>query len=590
MKGKHPQSRDALRRRAEQKLSTKKPPKNRSMSKADRHALLHELQVHEIELEIQNEELQKAQAETQESLDRFTELFDFAPIAYFVLDQSGLVQAVNLAGGSLLGLACSQVVKQPFEQYLLPAYRLVFTGFCQAVMKDKSRRTCELVLLKHGDGLCDVLVEAVSTKAEAGEAQGCRLAVTDITARKQAEAALQQAEAELEVRVHDRTTDLEQVNDQLRREIAERRRAEEASRESQILLRAVMEGTGDPVYVKDRESRILLGNPALAKVVGKPIEEIVGRTDSEHYGNAAVGQALREHDLRVMESGASELMEETVPTPEGDRTFLSNKAPYRDASGGIIGIIGISRDITERKQAEQAVQRAAAELARSNEDLDHFASVASHDLQEPLRLVEGYVQLLERRYKGKLDSEADEFIQFMVEAVGRMRMLIKDLLAYARVGTRGEAPAEAPAEPALERAMANLKLAIEDSQTAITHDPLPAVKADPSQLTQLFQNLIGNAIKFRSMEPPRIHVAARLVDGQWRFSVCDNGIGIDPRFAERVFEVFRRLHARDKYPGTGIGLAICKKIVERHGGRIWVESEPGKGSTFCFTLPRAGKI
>jgi light-regulated signal transduction histidine kinase (bacteriophytochrome) len=249
----------------------------------------------------------------------------------------------------------------------------------------------------------------------------------------------------------------------------------------------------------------------------------------------------------------------------------------------------------QRRQAEENLHRAHAELeqrvkdrtlelARSNKDLEQFASVCSHDLQEPLRMITWHLQLLERRYKSRLDADADEFIGFAVEGAMRMHQLIADLLAYARVGSRGGDLVRTDAGQCLETALANLQTSIEQSGAAVSHDPLPIVWADTTQLAQLLQNLISNGLKYRSREPPRIHVAVEKVADKWQFSVRDNGIGIEPQYFDRIFVIFQRLHTRSEYPGTGIGLAICKRIVERHNGRIWLESEPGKGTTFHFTL------
>ena len=230
-------------------------------------------------------------------------------------------------------------------------------------------------------------------------------------------------------------------------------------------------------------------------------------------------------------------------------------------------------------------KRAENELRRSNEELERFATVASHDLQEPLRTVGSYVQLLGKQYRGKLDAEADEFIGYALDGVLRMRELIDDLLAYARVGTRGSAFVSTDMNALLERVLASLRLAIEESEAWVTLDPLPTVQADPGQLEQLLVNLVSNALKFRGAEPPRVRISAVRRDREWLFSVQDNGIGIEPEYFERIFVIFQRLHGREKYQGTGIGLAIAKKIAERHGGRIWAESEPGLGATFHFTLP-----
>jgi signal transduction histidine kinase len=241
----------------------------------------------------------------------------------------------------------------------------------------------------------------------------------------------------------------------------------------------------------------------------------------------------------------------------------------------------------QRKRAEEALEDRAKELARSNAELERFAYIASHDLQEPLRMVASYTQLLGRRYKGKLDKDADEFISFAVDGVTRMQTLINDLLSFSRVGTKGGQMLPVPLEAALNTALANLGAAIRESHAEITHEPLPTVLASQSQMVQLLQNLIGNAIKFHSGEVPRIHIGVEKAGAEWQISVRDNGIGIDPEFFHRLFVIFQRLHNRTEYPGNGIGLAICKKIIERHEGRIWIESSLGHGTTFFFTLQGA---
>ena len=275
--------------------------------------------------------------------------------------------------------------------------------------------------------------------------------------------------------------------------------------------------------------------------------------------------------------------------------FLATEKRARDERAIEIAQ-GVAKQVGQfiaRNQAELALRsaneqltRKAEELARSNAELEQFAYVASHDLQEPLRMVSSYTQLILRRYGEKLDGDAKEFMDFIVDGAARMKRLIEDLLAYSRVGTRGKEFKPAEAEGALQKAIVNLRAAIEESSAVVTHDPLPTVCADDTQLAQLFQNLIGNALKFRGTAAPHVHVSAEDRGDEWVFGVQDNGIGIEAQYFERIFMVFQRLHVKTEYPGTGIGLAICKKVVDRHGGRIWVESQPGHGSRFCFALPK----
>jgi hypothetical protein len=273
---------------------------------------------------------------------------------------------------------------------------------------------------------------------------------------------------------------------------------------------------------------------------------------------------------------------------------------------GLAGIV-VGKEIRQRRRAEEEVrtlnmvleQRVAErtvelneranELARSNSELQQFAYVASHDLQEPLRMVASFTQLLAKRYKDKLDDDARDFINYAVDGATRMQTLISDLLNYSRVGTQGKPLVPTDSDALFKRVLETLQFTIEESGTTIVSDTLPIVMADPQQLGQLFQNLLTNAIKFRSAEPPQIRISTQRNGNEWKIYVSDNGIGISQEHADRIFIIFQRLHTKTEYPGTGIGLAICKKIVEWHGGRIWIEPSPGGGTTFCFTIPAVEK-
>lgn len=250
----------------------------------------------------------------------------------------------------------------------------------------------------------------------------------------------------------------------------------------------------------------------------------------------------------------------------------------------------IRRHADALDQANTELKNQSMELKRSNEELEQFACMVSHDLHEPLRTVSSYIQLLDKRYKDKIDHDASDFISHAVDGTNRMQWLINDLLKYSRIQSFENAFEETICSDILGQVKNNLQIAIEKSSALITNDMLPTINANPAQIMQLFQNLLDNAIKFAGELPPRVHVSADKKGNEWIFSVNDKGIGIDPQFNERIFLIFKRLHGRDRYPGTGIGLAVCKRIVERHGGRIWVESESGNGTTFYFTIPEAGRV
>jgi PAS domain S-box-containing protein len=400
---------------------------------------------------------------------------------------------------------------------------------------------------------------------------------------------LQRARDDLEKRFDERTSALQALQEaiqSLQKEISERRRAEEALGESEEKYRTILENIEDGYYQADLTGNLTFFNDSMCRISGISREELMGMnnrqyTDQENakkvyqaFNNVyRTGEPRRECDWEIIRKDGSKGYVEASITLQ------------KDSSGKPIGFRGMVRDITERKRAEEALKEKTEELGRSNRDLEQFAYVASHDLQEPLRMVTSYVQLLAKRYKGKLDSDADEFISFALDGSLRMRKLINDLLTYSRVGTREKELKPTDCKTILNQSLNNLKVAIEENGVVVTHDPLPTVMVDNPQWVQLFQNLIGNAIKFRGNEPPRVHVSASPNGNGWIFSVRDNGIGIAPEYAESIFTIFKRLHGRQDYPGTGIGLAICKKIVERHGGRIWVESEVQKGTIFYFTLP-----
>jgi PAS domain S-box-containing protein len=361
------------------------------------------------------------------------------------------------------------------------------------------------------------------------------------------------------------------------------RKVHEALRRVSAYHRSLIEANLDPMVTIAPDGTIADVNRAAENATGLSRDELIG-TDFSHYFTHS-DKAREAYEIAFRDGLVKDYELEIQHRDGRAMPVLYNASVYRDEAGRAAGVFAAARDIGQRKRAEEALVQQTEELGRSNSELRQFAYVASHDLQEPLRMVSNFTGLLGARYKGKLDEDADEYIKYATEGARRAQVLITDLLAYSRVGTRGVEFFQVDCEIVLRDALNNLLTVREESGGQVTHDPLPTVEGDWTQLGQVFQNLIGNALKFRGKEPPRVHVSAEQTGETWRFSVRDNGIGIDPRYTDKIFQVFQRLHSKEEYPGTGIGLAVVKKVVERHGGRIWVESEPGMGANFQFTIP-----
>jgi PAS domain S-box-containing protein len=430
------------------------------------------------------------------------------------------------------------------------------------------------------------------------------LVVAAVVARGQSvEHELRVARDDLETTVSARTQSLSEAVRALEHEVKERRRAEQELRESEVRMRGLLEAAPDAMVVVDASGAITeisaqvetVFGYARNELIGRPVDLLVPETFRERHlahrrefsddpRTRAMGEGLELHAVR--RDGSQFPVEISL-------------SPVRTDEGLVV--MAAIRDITERKAVERKIRllnadlerrvhERTAELERSNEALKQFAYAASHDLQEPVRTMGNYAEILARRYHGRLDADADEFLGFVVDGAEWMHQLLQGLLEYSRVETRPPANAPAIMDRAFDQALGNLGAAIAETGATVTSAALPSVAADHLQMVQLFQNLVGNAIKFRRPGvPPDVRVEVTTRGSECVFAVRDNGIGIDLRHAERIFAIFQRLHRRQEYPGAGVGLAICRKIVERHGGRIWVESTPGVGATFFFTLPRAAE-
>jgi PAS domain S-box-containing protein len=371
-------------------------------------------------------------------------------------------------------------------------------------------------------------------------------------------------------------------------DVTAQRAAESALRANEALLREFVKHAPAAIAMLDREVRYLQASDRWLTDYRLESTNIIGKSHYEVFPD--LPQRWKEVHQRVLRGSVEKCDEDPFPRVDGRVEWLQWEArPWRLGDGSIGGLIFFTQVVTARKEMELELRKRRVELERSNQDLEQFAYVASHDLQEPLRAVAGCGQILKRRYgegQGQLEPMAVQLIDHMVEGAARMQALILDLLAYSRVGARGHELVAIESREAVDRAMKQLEGAMAEGHAHVEVKTLPRVKGDVEQLAQLFQNLMGNALKYRGKDPVRIEIDAQTSGNAYQFSVRDNGIGIEPQYFDKIFVLFQRLHTREEYPGTGIGLAICKKIVERHGGRIWVESEVGEGSSFHFTLPR----
>lgn len=362
-------------------------------------------------------------------------------------------------------------------------------------------------------------------------------------------------------------------------------------RNSEARFRSLIENATDLILLAGRTGELLYVSPSSDRVLGYSADQLAGGSIRELVAPEELSMLDRLFAASDAEPADTQRFELHFLHRDGSRRLMNGAVTNLLGDPAVGGVLINARDVSERRQAEEALKRSNEALQRANDDLSVFAYSASHDLQEPLRNLSLFSQMLQRRYQGQLDAQADEFIGHLTAGAARMSELVKDLLSYLEVSSaRTQSALRSPVDAAIRKAVSNLQASVHSSNATVLYDELPSVAVEAVHLQQLFQNLISNAIKYRSAEIPQIRISAQEDNGYWRFSVKDNGIGISPQYSNFVFRLFKRLHGQSEYPGTGVGLAICQKIVERHGGRIWVESQPGQGSDFRFTLPRSDGV
>ncbi|MDP1553358.1 MAG: PAS domain S-box protein [Methanobacteriaceae archaeon] len=686
---------DILRKKAEKLLQDRFSSRD-DISQNDQY--IHELHVHQIELEIQNEELREAQIKLEESRREYFDLYNFAPVGYFTLDKEGIILKANLAGSELLGVERLNLHKSAFIQYIKTDQRNKFHQHLKKVLKTGNKNTVNLKLIRMSNNSFYAHFETIKVLHDNGNFKEFRITVTDITKLKNTERNLKDSEERYhqifynnhtsmilidpnngdiidanpaatkfygynldelvkmkisDINVSDKDLIVEEMQKAVSgqknhfmfkhrlsdgkirdvevysglikqkgnefiysivHDITLQKNAEIERRKTEQLFRLIFDQSPLGSIIVSLDHIPLKVNDAISRMLGYSKEELLSMRLHEYDHPDDLDEELKKQKLLILGIIDNFILEKRFINKNGEilwgNLYVSS---IKDKNDKLIGLLRMIENTTISKQMEELVNNHTANLERinrklnveigdnekaeikldqlikklqySNKELEQFAYVSSHDLKEPLRMITSFLQLLQKRYSADLDKDANDFINYAVDGAKRMDMAINDILEYSRIGSQKREFNYLKSEKILEIVLINLKPLIKDTNTIITHDPLPSIYANHQQMNQLFQNIIENAIKYRSKVNPKIHVSADKHDKEYVFSIKDNGIGIDSKHLERIFNMFQRLHSREEYEGTGIGLAISQKIVHHHDGKIWAKSELGKGTTIYFTIP-----
>ncbi len=552
------------------------------VDKDELQRVLHELQVHQVELEMQNRELRENQQALEVSRNHYVELYDFAPFGYLTLDHSGCLLNINLTGAAMFGEERARLIGTPLIAYITKEDAPLFLKHLKKCWEGGIKISTDLSLVPKRNRSVSVHMSSIVVQDESDQAIVYRTTITDITERKQAGEALQKMHDTLEIQVAERTEALNQANGALLKENEIRREAEER-------LRSLLEAAPDAILTTDRYGQIRYANEQadimFAYEKGALIGQSIKTLLPERFRTAHAS-----HHQSYVEAP------ETRPMGEGLNLVALRKdgreipveislSPLKTGQGLVVTCI--IRDVSYRRRIEESLRTQALQLEEKILELEDFAHVVSHDLKEPLRGISAFSNLLKKEYGSKLDEEGLEYTQLINASAERMDSLIEALLTLASISRKEHTLIRVDLNQVLTDVQEALSFSIHEKQAEIRcPSPLPTLRCDPTQIAMVFKDLLSNAIKFNTATPPKIEISVKEEDHAYLFSVKDNGIGIDPRYAERIFRLFERLHPDEKFKGTGAGLAICKKVINQYGGKIWLESQPGEGACFCFTLPK----
>ena len=578
----------ALRSLAEERLKAREQTPPSDTPRSDER-LVHELQVHQIELEMQNEELQQARAKAEALLAQYTDLYDFAPTGYLILDREGTIRQLNLTGARLLGVERSRLVKRRFGQFVAEGERRAFSDFLEKVFASEAMESCEVTLSREGSQPLVVRIEGTRS----ADGQECRAVMPDITARRQAEEQAHAATAEMQR--------LLAASDLSRRTLLsaaeDEREAAKAKEEEQTLIKTMIDSIPGAFYMLDAEGRYVRWNAYQRdEIIGKPEDQIAGTKaiDTIHPDDQEIVGPKIESVLR---GGHSEVV--------SVRVLLQGGPEFRwllmTGRGVIIKgrpfLVGVGIDITERKQAEEEIHRLNADLEQrvvdrtaqlesANKELEAFSYSVSHDLRAPLRHILGFVDMLKDRATQSLDEESLRYMNVISNSTITMGTLIDDLLSFSRMGRAEMMKTKVNPNQLVKEAIGALEAEKKAKDIIWKIDQLPEAYGDPAMLRLVLANLISNALKFTRTRPQaRIEIGCTDNEKEALFYVKDNGVGFDMQYADKLFGVFKRLHRADQFEGTGVGLANVRRIIQRHGGRTWAEGKLDEGATFYFSLP-----